>query len=110
MEIINTPAESDYLFVSKYRPKPTANTMIAVEMRFGGTYSSPDWEDRLDNPDIFRSRVIDQYVRGTGFDYLKIAERLIDLSDGSGMEIRFSSSLLRVHAEKLSRAFIEAQL
>ena len=103
MEIINTPAKTDYLFVSINRPLPTDNRQIRVQVRQAGTYMAYDYWHKPENLDHNIDTVLDHYGYG-GYSFNKVARAINELIDKTGLPVRFSCSMLR-YKDALLTAF-----
>jgi len=103
MNITNTPANTDYLFVSKFRAEPTENMNIRVQVRMGGTYIAYDYWTPSDNSNHNIDIYINQYQRN-GYDFNKIAKTINTLSKSLKLPIRYSNSML-AHKSELETAF-----
>lgn len=102
MKITNSPASTDYLFVSKHMLEPTNNMYIRVQVRMANTYTAYDFWNKPKNPGHYIDELIDQYVRGQDYNFDKIANVLKNLSEKTDLPIRFSNSML-AHQDNSTR-------
>jgi len=96
----NTPANTDYLFISTQKCLLTKNTDIKAQVRVANTYQNYDMYNKPDG--FYINESIGRYYNAVGFDFKTIAETINRLAIDSGLPVRFSNSML-VHENELEK-------